>query len=144
MNAFPGDERLISELKKMEADLNNQRYLPKRQGPMLIEEIPYMDNADPSSSNVKALEEAEHFHGLCREIEIRTHTSQARCVEEPLTAEEQRVRGNKLFSNGLYEAAIDLYSKSIELDSSVAATYTNRALCYLKVGTCMHMKKVYA
>ena len=65
--AFPGDENVISELEKMEDDLNNCRYLPKREGPMLIEEIPYLDNEKSSSSNVK---------DLCKEAKNTSHLVQ--------------------------------------------------------------------
>ena len=139
MRAFPGDESIISELKKMEDDLNNCRYLPKRQGPMVIEEIPYLNNENQRSSDVKALcQEEKHTSVSCSEDEISiidNQISECHCIEESLTAEEQRMRGNKLFSDGKYKAAIDLYSKSLQLDSSIAATYTNRALCHLKVST---------
>ena len=131
----------------MEDDLNNCRYLPKREGPMLIEEIPYLDNENPSSSNVKTIfQEAKHTSVSFREDEISiidNQISECQCIEESLTAEEQRMRGNKLFSDGQYKAAIDLYSKSLQLDSSIAATYTNRALCHLKVSTyiCRYMQQ---
>ncbi|KAI5062962.1 hypothetical protein GOP47_0021509 [Adiantum capillus-veneris] len=46
---------------------------------------------------------------------------------------KERLRGNEFYNVGDIAAAIDCYSKSLELDQTIAATYANRALCHLKL-----------
>ncbi|MCO5563633.1 hypothetical protein L7F22_017280 [Adiantum nelumboides] len=55
------------------------------------------------------------------------------CSEERHKALEERLKGNECYKMGNIAAAIDCYSKSLALDQTVAATYTNRALCHLKL-----------
>lgn len=43
-------------------------------------------------------------------------------------------RGNLCFKKGMFESAVELYTMAIECDSSCAVYYTNRALCYKKMG----------
>lgn len=45
-------------------------------------------------------------------------------------AENERVKGNDLMKTKEYDAAIECYNKSIKLDPSEAATYSNRSLAF--------------
>lgn len=47
-------------------------------------------------------------------------------------AEKFKEQANECFKNQEYEKAIDLYSKAIDLDSTVAVYYGNRSFAYLK------------
>ncbi|XP_054164961.1 serine/threonine-protein phosphatase 5-like [Oppia nitens] len=49
-----------------------------------------------------------------------------------LSADQLKESANEHFKNREYDAAIDLYSKAIETDSSVALYYGNRSIAYLK------------
>lgn len=60
-------------------------------------------------------------------------TSNGECPEKQHKAVQERLRGNEYFKSRQYVEAIDCYSESLELDRTVAATYTNRALCHLRV-----------
>ncbi|EFJ37509.1 hypothetical protein SELMODRAFT_7420, partial [Selaginella moellendorffii] len=48
-------------------------------------------------------------------------------------ANKQRTIGNEHFKSQDYCAAIKCYSRSLSLDHGIAATFANRALCYLKM-----------
>ncbi|KAH7423080.1 hypothetical protein KP509_12G038400 [Ceratopteris richardii] len=62
-------------------------------------------------------------------LETKTKLSEEN-HQKPL---QMRLKGNEFYKNGDFSAAIDCYNRSLELDEKVAATYTNRALCYLKL-----------
>ncbi|XP_042201889.1 E3 ubiquitin-protein ligase CHIP-like [Callorhinchus milii] len=49
------------------------------------------------------------------------------------TAHELKEQGNRLFGNRKYDDAIQCYTKAITRNSLVAAYYTNRALCFVKL-----------
>ncbi|MCO5590944.1 hypothetical protein L7F22_044920 [Adiantum nelumboides] len=55
------------------------------------------------------------------------------CNDAHHEALEERLKGNECYKMGNIAAAIDCYSKSLALDQTVAATYTNPALCHLKL-----------
>lgn len=48
-------------------------------------------------------------------------------------AENERYRGNEFMKSKEYNTAVESYTKSIELNSKEAATYSNRAMAYLKL-----------
>lgn len=48
-------------------------------------------------------------------------------------AEDERLKGNEFMKSKEYDEAIACYTKSIQLFPDEAATYSNRALAYLKV-----------
>eukprot|EP00112_Aurelia_sp_Birch-Aquarium-sp1_P000557 Seg1053.9 transcript_id=Seg1053.9/GoldUCD/mRNA.D3Y31 product="STIP1-like and U box-containing protein 1" protein_id=Seg1053.9/GoldUCD/D3Y31 len=50
-----------------------------------------------------------------------------------MSAAELKEQGNRLFAARQYEDAVGCYSKAISRNPSLAAYYTNRALCYLKM-----------
>ena len=55
-------------------------------------------------------------------------------------AEEERLKGNEFMKSKEFDAAVTCYSKSIELFPQDAASYSNRALAYLKLkrnGSCI-------
>ncbi|XP_041464740.1 sperm-associated antigen 1-like isoform X2 [Lytechinus variegatus] len=58
-------------------------------------------------------------------------------LDKPKTKEERfqefKAQGNDLVKKGAYSQAIGCYTRSIEVDSSQAVSYSNRALCYLKL-----------
>lgn len=60
-------------------------------------------------------------------------TSNVECPEKQHKAVQKRLRGNEYFKSGQYVDAIYCYNESLELDRMVAATYTNLALCHLRV-----------
>ncbi|EPT27725.1 tetratricopeptide repeat (TPR)-/ U-box domain-containing protein [Toxoplasma gondii TgCatPRC2] len=43
-------------------------------------------------------------------------------------------RGNLCFKKGMFQSAVELYTRAIECDGSCAVYFTNRALCYKKMG----------
>ncbi len=49
-------------------------------------------------------------------------------------AKEQRMKGNECMAAQDYKEALGYYERSLKLDSREAATYSNRALAYLKLG----------
>ena len=51
-----------------------------------------------------------------------------------MTAEAWMVKGQELFKSGNPAAAIDAFSKAIELTPENAATYYNRGILYMKSG----------
>ncbi|XP_030830339.1 sperm-associated antigen 1 [Strongylocentrotus purpuratus] len=57
--------------------------------------------------------------------------------DKPKTKDERfqefKGQGNDLVKQGKYSPAIGCYSRSIEVDPSQAVSYSNRALCYLKL-----------
>ncbi|XP_063959850.1 sperm-associated antigen 1-like isoform X2 [Lytechinus pictus] len=57
--------------------------------------------------------------------------------DKPKTKEERfqefKAQGNDLVKKGAYSQAIGCYTRSIEVDSSQSVSYSNRALCYLKL-----------
>eukprot|EP00057_Strongylocentrotus_purpuratus_P020135 XP_011674609.1 PREDICTED: sperm-associated antigen 1 [Strongylocentrotus purpuratus] len=58
-------------------------------------------------------------------------------LDKPKTKDERfqefKGQGNDLVKQGKYSPAIGCYSRSIEVDPSQAVSYSNRALCYLKL-----------
>ena len=54
----------------------------------------------------------------------------------PPTLEELKEKGNECFKEGSVRSAIDWWTKAIEVDDTVVALYTNRAMAYNKVGRC--------
>ena len=48
-------------------------------------------------------------------------------------AMEERLKGNECMASQDYKEAVRYYERSLKLDSSEAATYSNRALAYLKI-----------
>ncbi len=69
------------------------------------------------------------------ELEKVPETERKRRAEE---AKEERVRGNERVAAHDYEDAVRCYERSIKLDPSEAATYSNRALAYLRLGSCQN------
>ncbi|PFH36674.1 tetratricopeptide repeat (TPR)-/ U-box domain-containing protein [Besnoitia besnoiti] len=53
---------------------------------------------------------------------------------DPAQALALKERGNLCFKKGMFQSAVELYSQAIKCDSSCAVYYTNRALCYKKLG----------
>jgi tetratricopeptide (TPR) repeat protein len=47
--------------------------------------------------------------------------------------EDERLKGNEFMKSKEYTEAAECYTKSIEIFPNEAATYSNRALAYLKV-----------
>lgn len=43
-------------------------------------------------------------------------------------------RGNVCFKKGMLQSALEMYTQAIGIDSSCPVYYTNRALCYKKLG----------
>ncbi|EFJ34002.1 hypothetical protein SELMODRAFT_406354 [Selaginella moellendorffii] len=107
-----GELKVLSERKLSPALEENSSYIPMRAGPMVIEEI------------VETKCEPEESSTACRP----ENTNDAR--EE---ANKQRTIGNEHFKSQDYCAAIKCYNRSLSLDPGVAATFANRALCYLKM-----------
>ncbi|KAG1472270.1 hypothetical protein G6F56_001636 [Rhizopus delemar] len=57
------------------------------------------------------------------------------------TAEQHKANGNKFFAEKRFEEAIKEYTSAIIKDSGIPVYYTNRALCYLKLGQALTEKK---
>jgi len=56
------------------------------------------------------------------------------------TAENERLKGNEFMKSREYDAAVECYTKSIEIFPDEAASYSNRAMAYLKLkkyGSCI-------
>ena len=51
--------------------------------------------------------------------------------DSKLTAVELKAKGNELFGQRKYDQAAKKFTKAIELDSSNAVLYANRAACHL-------------
>ncbi|GAU89022.1 hypothetical protein RvY_01621 [Ramazzottius varieornatus] len=66
-------------------------------------------------------------------VEIMAGAHGANGTKEKLTSEHLRKRGNELHDARRFSEAVDCYTKAITKDPSVAAYYTNRALCYLRM-----------
>ena len=54
--------------------------------------------------------------------------------EEPVDAPGFNQRGNRYSRNGVYEQAIEDYTRAIELDAAFAEAYFNRGVSYYEVG----------
>lgn len=52
---------------------------------------------------------------------------------EPCTEEEERKRGNKLYSKQMYEEAAKAYTNAISMNPKSVSAYSNRAMALLKV-----------
>ena len=48
-------------------------------------------------------------------------------------AEYEKIKGNEFMKTKDFDQAIECYSRSIDLNPSLAATFSNRALAYLNV-----------
>lgn len=55
-------------------------------------------------------------------------------AEQKKEAEEQKVKGNEMFKEAKFEEALELYSKSLELDPKNYLVYSNRSLVLQKLG----------
>ena len=61
-------------------------------------------------------------------------------VEEKRSAENERFKGNEFMKSKEFEFAVACYTKSIEMNPNEAASYSNRAMAYLKMkkyGSCI-------
>eukprot|EP01022_Parablepharisma_sp_SALTPOND_P001340 TRINITY_DN10612_c0_g1_i2.p1 TRINITY_DN10612_c0_g1~~TRINITY_DN10612_c0_g1_i2.p1 ORF type:complete len:690 (+),score=125.19 TRINITY_DN10612_c0_g1_i2:1445-3514(+) len=58
------------------------------------------------------------------------HSDEKRKLEE---AKKERLKGNECMAGQEYKEAVRYYEKSLKLDPNEAATYSNRALAYLKL-----------
>lgn len=45
-----------------------------------------------------------------------------------------RIQGNEQFNQGNFDAAIGLYTRSLQEEGNSTLTYSNRAFAYLKTG----------
>jgi len=54
-------------------------------------------------------------------------------VEQRRLAEDQRYKGNESMRSKDFDEAVECYSKSLEMSPDEAATYSNRAMAYLKM-----------
>jgi len=54
-------------------------------------------------------------------------------LQKKRRAEEEKVKGNEALRSQDYKEAIQYYSKAIEYDPTLAASYTNRAFVFLKL-----------
>jgi len=59
-------------------------------------------------------------------------TPLAEKIEKQKLAENERLKGNEFMKAKDYQAAITAYSRSLELNPTEAATFSNRAMAYLK------------
>ena len=64
--------------------------------------------------------------------EAPPNTQFASFLEQKHLAENERLKGNECMKSKDFQDAIDCYTKAIEICSTDAATYSNRALAYLK------------
>jgi tetratricopeptide (TPR) repeat protein len=54
--------------------------------------------------------------------------------EEPVDAPGLNQRGNRYSRNGVYERAIEDYTRAIEMDGAFAEAYFNRGVSYYELG----------
>ena len=67
------------------------------------------------------------------EMNLKPSEEKAEEMHYKRTAETEKFKGNEYMSSKEYMLAIDAYTSSVELDSTVAAVFSNRALAYLNV-----------
>lgn len=61
-------------------------------------------------------------------------------VEQKRSADNERFKGNELMKSKEYDLAVSCYTKSIEINPMEAASYSNRAMAFLKMkkyGSCI-------
>ena len=81
-----------------------------------------------------AREEYEECGRLKKEIEALRSQADSKPAGDPKElAQQAKELGNKEFKKKNYEKAIEHYSAAIAADDSVAAFYTNRAMCLLRL-----------
>eukprot|EP01018_Ginkgo_biloba_P019667 Gb_23011 [translate_table: standard] len=131
LEAHPGDKSIHEELESIEAEIEDSMYRPMRVGPMVIEELEDDDlNLSQKVDSVASLLPTA-YNAQSSSIEV-TYPNQVEKVAVQ-HAEQLRLKGNMQVQKGEYVAAVNSYSRSIELNPLVAATYANRALCYMKL-----------
>jgi len=55
-------------------------------------------------------------------------------------AENEKIKGNEALKSNDLKEALNYYTKSLEYDGKMSASYCNRALVYLKLKSCFQKK----
>lgn len=71
---------------------------------------------------------------LLSDIKSQKKKQDAEAYINPEIALEQKAKGNKLFKEGQFFKAIEIYNDAIKRDPSNATIYSNRSLAYTRVG----------
>ena len=125
---------------KTEADFNN--YTPQDAEDANNDVMAFLDEMNETDKKIRG-DGANGSKSQGKEIfadsrsAVREQTEEQKdfitSLENKRSAEDRRYRGNEHMKAKEYQEAVDAYSKSIELNSSEAATYCNRAMAYLRM-----------